>query len=124
MADWEVHLDEAALEDMLNSPDGPVGAVIEELSDKAADVARAAAPVMKPENMGHWGHRYNPLYQYGPPGNTKARIRPSFPRYNSQGQLYGGVNAPYGPTLFLERPARQIRGYYRFMTDALDSLDL
>jgi hypothetical protein len=123
MADWEVHLDEAALEDMLNSPDGPVGAVIEELSDKAAAIAREAAPVMKPRRHGS-GLGYNPLHQYGPPGMTKARVRPSFPRYNDQGQLYGGVNVPYGPTLFLERPARQIRGDYRFMTAALDGVEL
>jgi hypothetical protein len=124
VADWEVHLDEAAIEDMLNSPDGPVGAVIEELSDKAAAIAREAAPVMKPENFSHWGKYYDPRFQYGPPGRTKARVRSSFPRYNDQGQLYGGVNVPYGPTLFLERPARQIRGDYRFMTAALDGVEL
>lgn len=120
-----VHLDYAAIGEMLNDPQGPVGSVIEELSDKATAIARAAAPVMTRRNFSLWGTAFDPLYQYGPPGKTKASIRVHFPAFNHRGQLYGGVNAPYGPTLFLERPARQIHSaQYMFMTAALDGVEL
>ncbi|HEY1700853.1 MAG TPA: hypothetical protein VGG75_14175 [Trebonia sp.] len=109
-----VKLDPAAIEDLLNSPDGPVGLVIEELSEKAADIAKILVPVMK-------RRKWNPLYQYGPPGVTSASIRASGFRYNKLGQLYSGVNVNYGPTLFLQRPARQIHSpQYMFMSRALD----
>jgi hypothetical protein len=120
----EVNLFEGEIEDMLNGPDGPVAVVIDELGHKAAELATALAPVMKPWN--HWGHgAYNPYYQYGPPGATKKSVRASGLRYNNSGQLYSGVNVNYGPTLFLERPARQIHSdVYKFMTEALDALEL
>jgi hypothetical protein len=118
VAENQVRLDPALLEDLLNSPDGPVGAVIEELSEKAADTARIAAPVME-------RRKWNPLYQYGPPGVTKASVRPSGFRFNTLGQMYSGVNVSYGPTLFLQRPARQIRSdAYMFMSHALDAVEL
>ena len=113
----EVHLDEGAVEEMLNTPDGPVGVLLDELSSRAATVARVIAPVMR-------SRYHSEYYQYGPPGYTKGKIRQHFPAY-SNGQLYGGVNAPYGPTLFLERPARQIHTTrYRFMSMALDTVEL
>lgn len=125
MSESSVHLDPALLDDLLNSPDGPVGLVIAELSDKAAAVARTAAPVMQRKNFSRWGKTFDPIRQYGPPGATKESIRSSFPRFNPIGQLYGGVNVNYGSTLFLEHPARQIHSReYMFMTDALDALSL
>ena len=120
-----VHLDYVAIGEMLNDPDGPVGSVIEELSNKATDIARAAAPVMERRNFSMWGAAFDPVYQYGPPGKTKGSIRVHFPAFNNRGQLYGGVNAPYGPTLFLERPARQIHSaQYMFMSAALLGVEL
>src|SRR5712664_1142001 len=101
MAENQVTLDPVMLDDLLNSPGGPVGVTIDELSHKAAAIAKVAAPVMA-------RHQWNPLYQYGPPGVTKASVRPSGFRFNALGQLYSGVNVNYGSTLFLERPARQI----------------
>lgn len=120
-----VKLDPEALEDLLNSPDGPVGLVIAELSEKAAGIARTAAPVMNQRNYSRWGHLFDPLYQYGPPGATKASVRASGFRFNKLGELYSGVNVNYGPTLFLQRPARQIHSaQYMFMTTALNGIEL
>ncbi len=113
-----VNLYPAAIEEMLNAPDGPVGLVIEELSDKAAVIARALAPVMKRA-------KWSPLYQYGPPGETKASVRSSFPRFSALG-IYGGVNVNFGPTMYLEYPASQYKGdmRYAFMSQARDLIEL
>jgi hypothetical protein len=125
MADSIVTLNGDALDDLLNTPDGPVGETIGELSEKATDIAKAAAPVMQDKNRSHWGTRFDPLYQYGPAGMTKASVRSSGFRFNAIGQMYTGVNVEYGPTLFLERPARQIHSVeYMFMSAALDALEL
>lgn len=118
MADFELHLDPALLDELLNSPDGPVGAIIEEVSEKAALIARAAAPVMR-------RRRFSLIHQYGPPGVTKASVHWSGFRFNGAGQIYSGVNVNYGPTLFLEKPARQVTPeVYAFMTTALDEVEL
>ncbi len=114
----QVNIDLAAVDDLLNGDDGPVGMLIAELSEKAAGLARMKAPVM--ERL-HWSE----LHQYGPPGETKRSVRASGFRHNAFGQLYSGVNVNYGPTLFLQRPARQIRTeQYMFMSQALDALTL
>jgi hypothetical protein len=113
-----VNLYEAAIDDLLNSPDGPVGLTIAELSEKAAKLATAFTPVM--ERV-----KWYPQYQYGPPGVTKKSVRPSGFRYNSLGELYSGVNVNYGPTLYLQRPAKQIHtAQYMFMSQALDAIEL
>lgn len=121
----QVRLFPAALEDLLNTPEGPAGEVIAELAQQAAAIARTAAPVMKPWNRSRWGKKFDPRYQYGPAGATKASVRWSGFRYNDRGGLYSGVNVNYGPTLFLEYPARQIHSAeYKFMTEALDGVQL
>lgn len=113
-----VNISEAAVYEMLNSPTGPVGEVIGELSEKAAAIAKARTPVM--ERV-----KWYPQYQYGPPGETKASVHPSGFRYNGAGQIYSGVNVNYGPTLFLQRPARQIHTtQYMFMTQTINDLTL
>lgn len=118
MAENQVKLDPDALEELLNSPDGPVGVVIDELSGEAATIARALAPIMART-------KWSLLRQYGPPGVTKASVRKSGFRWNSLGQLYSGVNVNYGPTLFLQRPARQIHTtQYMFLSQALDAVEL
>jgi hypothetical protein len=115
----QVNLYPAAIEELLNSPDGPVGMVIAELSDKATVIAKAIVPVMTRK-------KWNPMYQYGPPGETKASIRSSFARFNAAGQIYGGVNVNFGPTMYLEYPASQYKGdtQYAFMTHTLDLVAL
>ena len=123
----DVNLDAEALDWLLNDPAGPVGATIEELSDKAAGIARAACPVIKPENFSKWGKMFNPEHQYGDtPGATKASIRSAFPRVNGLGELYGGVNVNLGSTYFLEYGGGR-HGHARrskFMTEALDGVEL
>ncbi len=118
MAENSVRLDPAGLDELLNSPDGPVGLVIDELSHKATDVARGLAPVLE--------RKFQPRWMYGPPGATKASVRPSGFRFNALGQMYSGVNVNLGPTLYLQYPASQYHGSTRwmFMSHALDSLEL
>lgn len=120
-----VYLDRAMLDDLLNTPEGPVGIAIEDLSHQAERWAKILAPVMKRRNLWHYGEYFNEERQYGPPGATRASIRWSGFRYNSRLQMYSGVNVRYGPTLFLERPARQVRPeLFAFMSHALDSVEL
>lgn len=120
----DVHMYPTQLEALLNSPGGPVGQLVFELSVQASGTARALAPVMKQRNYSHFGSYFDPRYQYGPPGETRRSVHWSGWRYNARGQLYSGVNVNYGPTLFLERPARQVRPVFMFMTEALDSVHL
>lgn len=124
MADNVVILNPLWLDSLLNTPEGPVGRTVMELSVQASGTARALAPTMKQKNYSHWGAYFDPRYQYGPPGETRKSVHWSGFRYNPRGQLYSGVNVNYGPTLFLERPARQVRPIFKFMTEALDSVRL
>jgi hypothetical protein len=119
-----VHLDEALLDDLLNSPGGPVGVLISDLSHAAEHRAKLLAPVMKRRNLWHFGGYFNPERQYGPFGATKQSVRWSGFLFNGRGQMYSGVNVNYGPTLFLERPARQVRPVFMFMSEALNSVAL
>jgi hypothetical protein len=114
-----VHIDDRALDDLLHSPDGLVGVYVEGLSIQMAAQAKALAPVMDRSNFSSFGKKMNERFQYGPPGFTKARTHSQF-GYDKAGNMYGGVAAPYGPTLFLEQPARQLHGNRRaFLTDSL-----
>lgn len=116
-----VLLDSAAMDDMLQSPDGLVGTYINGLAVQMGYAARAGAPSKAPENES-WHPAKSTSYPSAkwpePAGGLKASIK-SVLGYNKAGQLYGGVNAAYGPTFFLTRPARQIHRQYTFMTDAL-----
>src|SRR6266436_4226550 len=47
VAEVEVHLNDAAIYDLLNGADGPVAKMLDELSERAAAVARANVPVRK-----------------------------------------------------------------------------
>jgi len=133
MADWVVVLDPVAIDWLLNDPAGPVGLVIEELSEKAAAIAKAAAPVIKGgtsypgSNLSHWGREFDPRFQYGNrPGSTRASVRSSGFRFNGAGQLYSGVNVNYGATLFLQEGGGR-HGHavhHPFMTTALYGVEL
>lgn len=123
MADFTI--DPAAVNYLLNTPEGPTGVFTSGLGARATSAARARAPVMKPKNFSSWGKMYNPERQYGPPGMTKAKIYDYGIHYNRFGQIYTGVNAPFFPTVFLEIPAKQVsEGEYAFMSQARDSLAL
>lgn len=126
MAQIVVFIDPVAVNDLTNTPDGPTGLLIQEVDAKAAMIARAAAPVMKPENRSRWGKRFDPRYQYGPAGKMKASVHATEPlRFNGAGQMYGGVNTDFAPTVFLEHPAEQIHSdQYMYMSHTLDALEL
>lgn len=105
-----LHLDERALEELLNTPEGPVGQMLRDLSEELARRARVRVPIRK----GRGGNSR-------PPGFTLASIRP-YEGYD-RGHIYGGANAAADPTIFLEYPAEQIRQKEPFLTDALWSLE-
>jgi hypothetical protein len=117
--DWH----EAQLAELLNDPAGPVGQYIAELSERAAAVARATVPVRDPVTRNRH-RRAGRNSNARPPGFTKAGIRVHGPVIGSRGGMYGGVNAPADPAIFLEYPARQMARGYPFLTTGLDSLGL
>lgn len=115
-----LHLDRAAMDVMLNDPAGPVGQLIAELSGQAAQIARSAVRVR--EVPGTRRTRAGRHSTARPPGYTKARIVVHGPVVGSRGGLYGGVNAPGNPGIFLEHPAEQMSRKYPFLTTALDAI--
>jgi hypothetical protein len=122
MTGWfaDIQLDDAEIFDMLNSADGPVGQLIIELSAQAAAVATTAVHVRPGTPRSTvWGPRSTAL----PPGYTKARIRPHLAWGAQTGRIYGGVNAPYPISTWLETPAEQMYREYPFLTTGLWSLE-
>lgn len=111
-----------AVDELLNDPAGPVGQLIAELSEQVATVARQAVPVRDPatrnrrRRAGHGSTAHAPGY-------TKANIRVHGP-IRGHTSLYGGVNSPGSPSIFLEYPASQMTRKYPFLTVGLDSLSL
>lgn len=108
-----VDLYPGVLEAMLNDIHGPVGKILRDVSDRMAMIAVANAPV---------NTRYSPFSttQF-PPGYTKVRTRMKV-SYDTRGKLYGGVNAPHDPTVFLEKDpngASQMDSKHPFLTTAL-----
>ena len=122
MADSYITWSHDELEQMLNSPDGLVGKMLEDLAARATMVAKAAAPTQKPENYS-WGKKRSTSYMPWSGGYTKARVVPHM-GYTKAGILFSGVNAPYAPTLFLEKPARQMHTSHPFMSTALYSISI
>lgn len=125
MADAYVVIDPMAVNYLVNEPEGPVGALIAEVSLKATAIAKADAPIMKKRNYSFWRPTWNPETQYGPPGHMKSSVHWSGFRFNKLGQMYSGVNTDFAPTVFLEHPARQIKTTeYRYMTHALEQVQM
>jgi hypothetical protein len=119
----EIDWDEAALDDLLNSIEGPVGQLIAELSLRASVVATSVVHVRPGTPASATTGRTS---NARPPGFTKARIRPHLARGSVTGGLYGGVNSPADPTIFLEQPASQIANLghrFPFLTTGLYSLE-
>lgn len=111
-----------AVDDLLNDPAGPVGRLIAELSGRVAVIARRAVPVRDPATRNR--RRRAGLHSTAhAPGYTKANIRVHGP-VRGHSSLYGGVNAPGSPAIFLEYPASQMTRKYPFLTTGLDSLSL
>ncbi len=96
----EFKWDDAALHDLLQSIDGPVGKWLAEKTLELTAEVEAAAPIQKPKNYS-WGHG-STSYMPRSIGYLKGGVRPHM-GYTKTGMLFGGVDAPYGPTLFLER---------------------
>lgn len=120
-----VDFDYDAIEEMLNTPEGETGRFLAGVGLEATALTKSLAPVMQRRNWSHWGKMFDPRYQYGAAGITKYKTHWSGFRFNGAGQMYTGVNTPYGPTLFLERPARQIFSRrYAFMSEALDTISI
>jgi len=117
----EIRWNEKALDDLLNSPDGPVGRMLLGLSVQVADVARSVVRVRDPLTRDR-RRRAGRNSTAQPPGYTKALIRPHLGRGTITGNLYGGANAPGSPGIFLEYPARQMDDQYPFLTTGLDSI--
>ncbi len=120
-ADNLVTINEAAVEWLTNSPDGPVGRFIEEKTIQMTAAAVAAAPIQKPQNYS-WGP-HSTSYMPRSSGYLKSMIKPHF-GYTRGGTIFGGVNAPFGPTVFLQKPADQLHHSYPFMTTALYSVTI
>lgn len=111
-----IRWDDLALAELLNSPSGPVGRFLEVKAAEATAIATAAAPLQKRQNWS-WG-RNSTSYMPRSLGYLKGNIRPHM-GYTRTGKLFSGVNAPYGPTLFLEKPADQLHHSYPFLSSAL-----
>lgn len=112
---------DAALYDMLHSMDGPVGKFITEKSLEMTALAKAAAPIQKPHNYS-WG-RNSSSYLPRSDGYLKGSVRPHV-GYTQSGNLFGGTDAAYGPTLFLEKPADQLHEKIPFMSEALYAITI
>jgi hypothetical protein len=119
-AENSVNIDETLVQAYMHDIDGDMGAFLAEAATVIAGVAISKAPVMKPWNMGY-GRRPSST-QALPPGSTKASIRPHGPAYDSDGNLFSGANANANATIFLEKPAKQMKKQYPFLTTGLWSL--
>ena len=110
----DVNFDDAAIYDLLSGADGPVWQLVNELSEEAANIARLLVPI---RHSPTWTARSNAA----PIGATLASIRAHM-GYDSEGHIFGGVNAIEIPTIFLEYP-RVDRRPQPFLTTAVWSLE-
>jgi hypothetical protein len=116
-----VKIDQTAVDTMVHDPEGEVGQYLMELGEKMTAIARAKAPIQTPGEFS-WGKRFSSSYEPWGADPLKGRIHSAF-GVTTRGELYAGVNAPYAPTLWLERP-RVDRRAEPFLTDALYSVAL
>ncbi len=116
-----VEWDDAALEELLRSTDGPVGRFLTEKSMEMTARAEARAPVKKPKNYS-WGLLSSTAQ---PSGYLKSSIR-SRVGHTYTGSLFGSTEAAYDPTIFLEDGGGRHGHAERipFMTEALYSMTI
>jgi hypothetical protein len=115
--------DYASVDELVHDPDGPVGQLIAELSERAAVVAREAAHVFPGTGR---STVWNPVTSTAmlPSGVIRESVRVHLPVRGSRGGMYGGVNVLF-QAVFLEFPPKgsvQMYDRYPFMTTGLDSL--
>jgi hypothetical protein len=119
----EFHVDAAGVHELVTDPDGPVGLLILELSERAAMVARSTVHTLPgTPRSGIWSLRSTAVW---PSGTTRSSIDVHLPQIGSRGGMYGGVDTIYFPAVFLEFPPKgavQMYDRYPFMTTGLDSL--
>jgi hypothetical protein len=118
----DVRWDDAALDDLLMDPAGPVGQMLAEMSARIVTVAVAVVPVRDPATRDR-RKRAGRDSTARPPGFTRASITPHGP-VRGIFNLYAGANAAADPAIFLELPADQMNRKYPFLTTGLDSLTL
>jgi hypothetical protein len=104
--------DETGIEDVLSGDDGLVHKFLDQMTKRMEAVAAAKAPVRSPGSV--WNEATTTA---APPGYTKASIGRRIARYKNSG-LYGSVNAPAHPSIFLEYP-REDRVKQPFLSTAL-----
>lgn len=112
----DLRWDEAALADLLNSLDGPVGRWLVEKTAEMTALTMLGAPLQKRKNWS-WG-RDSSSYMPRSMGYLKSSVKPHM-GYSKSGHLFAGTDAAYGPTLFLETPSSQMHERIPFMTNAL-----
>ena len=117
-----VRLNDAAIEEMLMDPVGPVGVMLAEMSEQIVTVAVAVVPVRDPATRDR-RKRAGRNSSARPPGFTKASIHAHGP-VRGIFNLYAGANAAADPAIFLEQPADQLDRKYPFLTTGLESLTL
>lgn len=115
--DNDVRLDDAAIDETLTSKDGPVGEWLDQMTKRMEAVAAAKAPVRRPGSV--WNEATTSA---APMGWTKSHIGRRVAKYKN-GELYGSINAPAHPAIFLEYP-RVDRVKQPFLTTALWSFEV
>lgn len=123
MAEFEVHLNDVVIYDMLNGMDGPVALMLDEISERAAAIARATVRVRHLDfDIPRRRRHSRGVSTSFPPGYTLVSIHSNVHWYN--GLIYGGIAAVELPTIFLEYPAEQMHRKYPFMSTAFDSMEI
>lgn len=114
----QVQISQAALDELLRDPNGPVADILRHAGDEVAAFAVASAPVSRR------GSRYSP------PGTLKLRTRRSFDVHvDSDGELAVFVGSPLYPHSFVDsesgftrnRGGRSVRAAHdRYLEDSLN----
>lgn len=110
-------MDETAVTEMLEDPEGLVGNELTRLAEAMQHVAEAKAPVRT-------GNTWSSKSNAHAPGYLKANVRTHNAEMDHNGRLFSGVDAPMDPTIFLEKPAEQMNEAHPFLTTALWTSEL
>lgn len=110
-------MDETAVTEVLEDPEGLVGRELTRLAEAMQHVAEAKAPVRT-------GNTWSSKSNARPPGFLKEHVRTHHADIDHNGSLFSGVDAPADPTIFLEKPARQMHEAHPFLTTALWTSEL